>query len=201
MFLIVVYNEKGGVGKSSISHALCYGAGLVEDKDFKVVMGHTDKREPAFDESRSYAQYDMRDPQEGFDLLQAGIESEDKGLFSIDTGANLADYSSLILEAADLILVAVVDDFDSVRMAKAAGNIHPEKTAFIVNRSPAKHASEFHDFEKEVLVELGDKPVLFFPQMRAIKHLLRPEPLTPRVRTRLRPHVVKLWKEVKEILT
>lgn len=199
MYLIVVYSEKGGVGKTTLSHCISFGASMTEDPSFPIVVGHTDKREPVKDENRPYEIIDMRDGQIGFEVLQNAVASEEEGLFLIDTGANLRDYSRIILEAADLILVPVVDDFDSVRMATEAGNYHPEKTAFLVNRSPSKHASEYQDFEREVLSGLRDKPILTIPQVRAMKHLVRPEPLNSGARSRIRPHAVKLWSEIKEM--
>ena len=201
MYLIVVYSEKGGVGKTSLSHSIAFGAGVVEGPEFGVIFGHTDRREPVMDTSRPYEMIDMRDPQDGYEILQKAVSSEDEGLFLIDTGANLKDYSKILLEAADLILVPVVDDFDSVRMAVEAGSYHPEKTAFIVNRAPSKYASEYQDFEKEVLNEFKDKPTLLYPQIRAIKSLIKPEPLSSKSRSRLRPHSVKLWVEVKGIFS
>lgn len=199
MYLIVVYSEKGGVGKTSLSHSIAFGAGVVEGPDFGVIFGHTDRREPVMDTTRPYEMIDMRDPQEGYNVLQRAVSSEEEGLFLIDTGANLRDYSKILLEAADLILVPLVDDFDSVRMAVEAGGYHPEKTAFIVNRAPSKYASEYKDFEKEVMSELEDKPILLYPQIRAIKSFIKPEPLSSKARSRLRSHSVKLWSEIKDI--
>lgn len=199
MLNIVIYSEKGGVGKSSLCHSICYGYSLVEGSSKGVLLGHTDRREPVMDVSRPYEMIDMRDPQSGYEILQNSLASHEEGLLCIDTGANLKDYSALILEAADLILIPVVDDFDSVRMAVEAGSYHPEKTAYIINRAPSKYASEYRDFEKEVLSQFSDKPNFFYPQIRAIKGFIKPEPLSPKSRSKLRPHSVKLWREINEI--
>lgn len=200
MYLITIYSEKGGVGKSSLSHALALGASLVEDPNFGIIVGHTDRRDPVVDETRPYQLIDMRDPQTVYDVLQKVFESEEDGALIIDTGANMSELSRIILPAVDLILVSTIHDYDSVRMALSAGKEHPEKTAYVINQSPSKHAPEYRRFEKNVLSHFTDgKTIIQFPQLRAVSELVNPIPLDSYSRSRLRPHCVKFWREVKDL--
>ncbi len=100
---------RGGVGKSSLGHALALGAAW---NHVPAYFMHTDNRPPIEVHGRPYAYYDARDPKTLVTLIDAAMNSD--GLTIIDSGGNRPDFDKWIAESVDLVLIPVTPDPDSV---------------------------------------------------------------------------------------
>lgn len=200
MFIVMINSEKGGVGKTSLSHSLAFGAALREDPSFPIMMGHTDRREPLSYEHRGYDVIDMRDPAVGAEVIQRALETDQEGLLVVDTGANMLEYSSVLMRGVDMVIVPTEHDYDSIRMALDTYNRQPDKAFMVVNRAPSKHSSAYPRYKKRVLSKLPEDSLLFeFPAVRTISDFVQPEELDTYARSRLRAPSIQFWDAVKSV--
>lgn len=130
MKVITIFGSKGGTGKSTLAHALAFGATLRGEMGIVV---HTDNRPPVDCTGRPYGYVDGRDPEHIVRVLENAKQHE--GLLVIDGGGNRPAFDSVIAQAADLVLVPVTLNAEDIRLASSDLERLPEAWA-IFNRWP-----------------------------------------------------------------
>src|SRR5512143_2662276 len=100
MQVIAIVSSKGGTGKSTLAHALAWGATLGQAMG---IMVHTDQRPPLNSTGRPYGYIDGRTPERLVQVLEDAVRHE--GLLIIDGGGNRPAFDQIIAQAADLVLV------------------------------------------------------------------------------------------------
>jgi chromosome partitioning protein len=113
--LICVIGNKGGTGKTSITHMLCHGLGLL-GKHSIAVMTDT-YREPLSREGRTYTPLDGRSP-EKFEKIIAKLESMPDWYGVIDGVANHPEMDTQLYEMSDLVLLPFRDSHEDIRTVR-----------------------------------------------------------------------------------
>lgn len=169
MKAIAISGNKGGTGKTSLSHALALGAAW---HDVLSVLCHTDNRKPMYIQNRPYLYYDASEPDSYNDIVKKCIDME--GLFIVDGGGNRETFDKWIAGDMDLILIPVVPDPEDVKQALSQYDILKDAGAtdvvFIVNKYPSniherKYISKYIDMIPE------DKIIGKIPEVRSIRML------------------------------
>lgn len=106
---VAIVNKKGGVGKTSLAHALALGAAW---RGVPAYLMHTDNREPIQINERPYAYYDAREPHVLTTLIGAAVNQD--GLCIIDSGGNRPEFDRVISECVDLAIIPVTPDPEAV---------------------------------------------------------------------------------------
>lgn len=206
---VLVYSEKGGVGKSSLSHMLAYGAALSRDDaddPFTVNLVHMDNRSAIDSDAaeRPYRIDDIRQPnaENIINLIQALDHQGHDGLVVIDVGANKTSLAERIAPHCDLVIVPVEGDYDSNRLAmdaleKKAMNLAPAGCWAVTNRTPAPKSRSRVTFDKHIQEIPRDRILYQFPQLSAVSDLARPEPLEARSRSRIKYQAVRFYTRVE----
>jgi len=130
MQVIAIVGSKGGTGKSTLAHALAFGATL---RQAIGVMVHTDQRPPVACTGRPYGYIDGRTPERLVQVLEDAARHE--GLLVIDGGGNRPAFDHVIAQAADLVLVPATLNAEDIRLALQDLERLPEAKA-IFNRWP-----------------------------------------------------------------
>jgi chromosome partitioning protein len=113
--LICVIGNKGGTGKTSITHMLCHGLGLL-GKHSIAVMTDT-YREPLSREGRLYTPLDGRSP-EKFEKIIAKLETMPDWYGVIDGVANHPEMDTQLYEMSDLVLLPFRDSHEDIRTVR-----------------------------------------------------------------------------------
>ena len=110
--IICVIGNKGGTGKTTISHMLCQGLGLLGQRSVCVL---TDQgREPLRPEGRRYLTADARSP-DTLEKVISKIQSLDRWIGVIDGGANRPEVDRRLYAAADVVLLPFRDSHEDMR--------------------------------------------------------------------------------------
>lgn len=110
--LICVIGNKGGTGKTSISHMLCHGLGLLGKKSVSVL---TDiEREPLSRSRRLYTPLDGRTPVQLEKIIQK-LKTMPDWLGVIDGSGNRPDMDRHLYELGDLVLLPFRDSHEDMR--------------------------------------------------------------------------------------
>ncbi|MFA5826373.1 MAG: hypothetical protein WC825_10435 [Gallionellaceae bacterium] len=110
--LICVIGNKGGTGKTSISHMLCHGFGLLGRHSISIL---TDiEREPLSRSGRHYTTLDGRSPGKLEKILEK-LESMPDWLGVIDGGGNRPDMDKHLYELGGLVLLPFRDSHEDMR--------------------------------------------------------------------------------------
>lgn len=121
--LICVIGNKGGTGKTSISHMLCHGLGLLGRKSISVM---TDiQREPLERSGRHYTTLDGREP-EKLEKIIAKLQAMPDWLGVIDGGANRPDMDRYLYERGDLVLLPFRDSHEDMRTVLRDLDLYPD---------------------------------------------------------------------------
>jgi hypothetical protein len=109
--LICIIGNKGGTGKTSITHMLCHGLGLLGKRSIAVM---TDTfREPVSRENRLYTPLDGRSP-EKFEKIIAKLESMPDWYGVIDGVANDPEMDKQLYEMSGLVLLPFRDSHEDI---------------------------------------------------------------------------------------
>ncbi len=110
--LICVIGNKGGTGKTSITHMLCHGLGLLDRHSVAVL---TDvEREPLSRSGRHYTPLDGRTPEKLEKIIEK-LQSMPDWLGVIDGGGNRPDMDRQLYALGDLVLLPFRDSHEDMR--------------------------------------------------------------------------------------
>lgn len=113
--LICIIGNKGGTGKTSITHMLCHGLGLIGRKSIAVL---TDPyREPLSREGRHYTPLDGRSPEQ-LEKIVAKLETMPEWYGVIDGTANHPEMDKRLYEMCDLVLLPFRDSHEDIRTVR-----------------------------------------------------------------------------------
>ncbi len=113
--LICVIGNKGGTGKTSITHMLCHGLGLLGKRSIAVMTDNY--REPLSREGRLYTPLDGRS-QEKFEKIIAKLESMPDWYGVIDGVANDPEMDKQLYEMSGLVLLPFRDSHEDIRTVR-----------------------------------------------------------------------------------
>jgi chromosome partitioning protein len=115
MKCIAVVGEKGGAGKTLLSHVICHGLGVAGVEAYHITTDQRRQVMPA--DGRYYATLDGRDPETLGRLIDR--LSERDGVMVLDGGGNRPLVDEILSAAADLVLVPFQTSADDMRVAAA----------------------------------------------------------------------------------
>ncbi len=110
--IICVIGNKGGTGKTTMSHMLCQGLGLLGQHSVCVLTDTT--REPLNPEGRRYLTADARTP-EALGKVVDKIRSLNKWIGVIDGGGNRTEMDRRLYSIADIVLLPFRDSHEDIR--------------------------------------------------------------------------------------
>lgn len=121
--LICVIGNKGGTGKTSITHMLCHGFGLLGLRSIAVLTDPL--REPLFRADRGYTPLDGRTPDK-LEKIMSKLETMPEWIGVIDGGANRMEMDKELYEAATLALLPFRDSHEDIRAVRQDLEMYPE---------------------------------------------------------------------------
>lgn len=104
--LICVIGNKGGSGKTSITHMLCHGFGLLGLRSIAVLTAPA--REPLLRGDRGYTPLDGRTPEQPDKILEK-LETMPEWIGVIDGGANRPEMDRQLYQVSTLALLPFRD--------------------------------------------------------------------------------------------
>lgn len=132
---IAVVGDKGGIGKTTLSHLLAFGAGLNNEP---ATIIHTDMREPRQLYGRPY---DYVDGREDADLREhiARLKKSKNGYCIADGGGNRKNSAAWFAQWMELVLIPVTASAESVELAintmqDLKAKQVPAKVRYVINQ-------------------------------------------------------------------
>ncbi len=113
--LICVIGNKGGTGKTSITHMLCHGFGLLNRRAIAVLTDTS--REPLFRGDRGYTPLDGRTPDQ-LEKILAKLEAMPEWIGVIDGGANRSEMDKHLYEVTSLTILPFRDSHEDIRTVR-----------------------------------------------------------------------------------
>lgn len=113
--LICVIGNKGGTGKTSITHMLCHGFGLLGLRSIAVLTDNA--REPLLRNNRGYTPLDGRTP-EKLEKVLAKLEGMPDWIGVVDGGANRPEMDQHLCEVSKLTLLPFRDSHEDIRTVR-----------------------------------------------------------------------------------
>jgi chromosome partitioning protein len=113
--LICVIGNKGGTGKTSITHMLCHGFGLLGMRSIAVLTDPA--REPLIRGNRGYTPVDGRSPEQ-LEKILAKLKTMTDWIGVIDGGANRPEMDRQLYEVANLALLPFRDSHEDIRTVR-----------------------------------------------------------------------------------
>jgi len=113
--LICVIGNKGGTGKTSITHMMCHGFGLLGMRSIAVLTDPA--REPLLRGNRNYTPLDGRTPEKLEKILEK-LENLQGWVGVIDGGANRPEMDEFLYEKSKLILLPFRDSHEDIRTVR-----------------------------------------------------------------------------------
>jgi len=110
--LISVIGNKGGTGKTSISHMLCHGLGLLGRNSISILTDM--ERDPLSRSGRLYTPLDGRSPEKLEHIIEK-LRSMPDWLGVIDGGGNRPDMDRHLYELGGLVLLPFRDSHEDMR--------------------------------------------------------------------------------------
>ncbi len=120
--LICVIGNKGGTGKTSITHMLCHGFGLLGLRSIAILTDPL--RDPLFRADRGYTPIDGRSPEQLEKILDK-LESMPEWIGVIDGGANRTKMDQQLYEISTLPLLPFRDSHEDIRTVRHDLEIYP----------------------------------------------------------------------------
>ncbi len=181
--IICVIGNKGGTGKTTISHMLCHGMGLLGQRSVCVL---TDSgREPLDPSGRRYLVADARS-REALSKVTSKIRSLKAWMGVIDGGGNRTEMDRNLYSVADLVLLPFRESHEDIRTVIRDLEMFPRAYAIpsqwptnVWQRDAAERTVD------EFLARFGNRILSPVVAISASKHLLQktipgslPSPLT-----------------------
>lgn len=113
--LICVIGNKGGTGKTSITHMMCHGFGLLGLRSIAVLTDPS--RDPLMRSNRNYTPLDGRSP-EKLEKILTKLESMPDWIGVIDGGANRPEMDEYLYEQAALTLLPFRESHEDIRTVR-----------------------------------------------------------------------------------
>ncbi len=113
--LISVIGNKGGTGKTSITHMLCHGFGLLGLRSIAVLTDTS--REPLLRGDRGYTPLDGRTPDQ-LEKILAKLKSMPDWIGVIDGGANRPEMDKHLYEDSTLTILPFRDSHEDIRTVR-----------------------------------------------------------------------------------
>lgn len=113
--LICVIGNKGGTGKTSITHMMCHGFGLLGMRAIAVLTDPT--RDPLLRGNRNYTPLDGRSPDK-LEKIMEKLANMPDWIGVIDGGANRPEMDHLLYEKATLALLPFRDSHEDIRTVR-----------------------------------------------------------------------------------
>lgn len=110
--IICIIGNKGGTGKTTLSHMLCQGLGLLGQRSACVLTDTS--REPLSPDGRRYITADARTPA-ALQKVVGKLRSMEGWIGVIDGGGNRADVDRSLNELADIVLLPFRDSHEDLR--------------------------------------------------------------------------------------
>lgn len=110
--IVAVLGNKGGTGKTTLSHMISHGMALLGKRVVCVLTDY--ERERLSKEGRTYLPFDAREDQD-LRKVVATLENVDDWFGVIDGGGNRSDADSHLAGLADLILLPFRDSHEDMR--------------------------------------------------------------------------------------
>ena len=204
MRVVSFSSRRGGVGKTTCSHLLAWGASGLQKPMVESVLLHTDQREPPSIE-RAYALMDCRSAnaieQTANQILNSGID----GLMVIDGAGNRENIDLYLAPNSDLMLIPFRLDRESIDVSlahydslKASG---ASEVRFILTGAPS--TASMSEYDNELLDSIpSDKVLAHVPQVRASRQLLDSDPADGmrKVPTPVNNAARLLYRSVRDLL-
>jgi len=113
--LICVIGNKGGTGKTSITHMMCHGLGLLGMRSIAVLTDPA--REPLLRSNRDYTPLDGRTPDKLEKILEK-LSTMPDWIGVIDGGANRQEMDEFLYKQAQLVLLPFRDSHEDIRTVR-----------------------------------------------------------------------------------
>ncbi|MDD2668856.1 MULTISPECIES: hypothetical protein [Zoogloea] len=110
--IICIIGNKGGTGKTTLSHMLCQGLGLLGQRSACVLTDTS--REPLSPDGRRYITADARTPA-ALQKVVGKLRTMEGWIGVIDGGGNRADVDRSLNELADIVLLPFRDSHEDLR--------------------------------------------------------------------------------------
>lgn len=110
--IICVIGNKGGTGKTTISHMLCQGLGLLGHRSACVLTDTS--REPLNPDGRRYITADAR-TRESLNKVVDKLRSLDNWIGVIDGGGNRSEMDRLLYGLSDIVLLPFRESHEDIR--------------------------------------------------------------------------------------
>lgn len=110
--IICIIGNKGGTGKTTLSHLLCQGFGLLGQRSACVLTDTS--REPLSPDGRRYVTADARTP-EALHKVVGKLRTMNGWIGVIDGGGNRADVDRMLNELADIVILPFRDSHEDLR--------------------------------------------------------------------------------------
>lgn len=155
---VFITGNKGGTGKTSLSHALALGCAWYKKVSYLV---HTDFRDPLDVIYRPYYYLDGREPDILESLIAEAIK-EKEGFFLIDGGGNRIHMTNWLAKSMDLCLIPVLLNQEDIKIAKEHAEELKESGAknimFIINQYPSNIFER--DYVQKYIKQLPENMIL-----------------------------------------
>jgi cellulose biosynthesis protein BcsQ len=169
--IICVIGNKGGTGKTTISHMLCQGMGLLGQRSVCVLTDTC--REPLDPAGRRYLVADARS-REALSKVTGKIRSLKSWMGVIDGGGNRTEMDRNLYGVADLVLLPFRDSHEDIRTVIRDLEMFPR--AYAVPSQWPTNVWQREAAEKtidEFLSRFGDRILSPVATLSASKHLLQ----------------------------
>lgn len=124
--IVSIIGNKGGTGKTTLSHLLAYGIGLLEQRAIAVLTDSL--REPLDPKGRNYVIADARTP-EALKKVTQKIQSISGWVGIIDGGGNRLNMDIVLYQSSDLVLLPFRDSQEDIRTVMGDMELFPNAYA------------------------------------------------------------------------
>jgi hypothetical protein len=177
--IIVCAGNKGGAGKSLVSHAIAHGLALHGVSVFHI---STDiGRQILSADTRRYATLDGRQPKQLGQLVDK-LATMEQAVAIIDGGGNRPEVDRVLSSVADLTILPFMQSQTDLRVVRADLDRLPEAVGMPNRWPPQKWARDAAD--RELKAELGpyiSRLMSRLPEINALSTLLRDEGPSPKI--------------------